>query len=183
MIRIHMKASQVTTFIAALLTLGMFAGCPSAPEETTTTKPGTSPDTIESRAQPEPEGEPVTITITGNDTMRFDTTEFTVKPRQPVTILFKNVGTIPKESMGHNVVVLQQGVDPIDYANAAARHVQNEYRDPAREDEVIAATRILGPGEEEEISFTAPEETGDYDYLCSFPGHAQSGMVGVMKVE
>lgn len=181
MISINMKASQVTKFIAAILTLGMLTGCPSGPEETTT--PGASPDTVQRQAQPEPVGEPVTITITGNDTMRFDTTAFTVKPRQPVTIVFRNVGTMPKESMGHNVIVLQKGVGALDYANAATRHVRNEYRDPAREDEVIAATRILGPGEEEEISFTAPEETGDYDYLCSFPGHAQSGMVGVMKVE
>lgn len=177
-----MKASQVTTLIAAIFTLGLLTGCPPAPQETTTPAEGEG-ESAQKREEPEPQGDPVTITITGNDAMRFDPTEFSVKARQPVTIVFKNVGTMPKEAMGHNFIVIEQGVDVIEFANAGASHVQNDYIDPEREDEVIASTPILGPGEEVEVSFTAPAETGDYDYLCSFLGHAQTGMVGVMTVE
>lgn len=181
-----MKSSRITILITTILSLGLFTGCPSAPEETTTTTPSSEGQTPDQSAAPAPapeEGETATITLTGNDSMRFDKTEFSVKAGQPVTIIFKNVGTMPKVAMGHNVVVLEKGVDAIGYANDSARHASSDYRDPQREEDVIAATRILGPGEEESISFTAPAEAGDHDYLCTFPGHAQAGMVGVMTVE
>lgn len=174
--------------MAAILSLGLLTGCPpagqeeAAPEAQEAAEPKEQ-ETAPKEAEAEPQGESVTVTITGNDSMRFDPVEFSVKPLQPVTIVFKNVGTMPKESMGHNVVVLQQGVNAMEFANAGARHVRNEYIDPEREGETIAYTPILGPGEEAEISFTAPAETGDYDYICSFPGHMQAGMVGVMTVE
>lgn len=176
-----MKKSQIISFVTAVLALGLLTGCPPAQEETVAPRP--ERETAERRPAPEPEGEPITITITGDDRMRFDPTEFTVQARQPVTIVFQNIGTMPKESMGHNVVVLHQGVDKIDFANAGARHVRNEYIDPEREGDVIASTIIIGPAEEVEVSFVAPAETGDYDYICSFPGHTQAGMVGVMTVE
>lgn len=176
-----MKIQTTWTPAALIVALFSLAACsPAEQESISTTKPTES---AERRPQPEPEGEPFTITITGDDTMRFDVKEFSVKARQPVTILFRNVGTMPKESMGHNIVVLEKDVDKIEFALAGAPHPRNEYVDPEREDEVIDFTPILGPGEEAEISFTAPAVTGDYDYICSFPGHAQAGMVGVMKVE
>ena len=47
--------------------------------------------------------------------------------------------------------------------------------------DVIAATKLLGPGESETISFTAPEP-GDYQFVCSFPGHFAM-MRGIMVVK
>lgn len=177
-----MHVSKITTLIATVAVLGLFTGCPAG-EETQVSQSERSESRAEPKEGPEPEGEPVTITITGNDTMKFDPTEFTVKARQPVTIVFQNVGTMPKESMGHNVVVLDQGVDKLEFATAGARHVRNEYIDPNRMNEVLAYTPIIGPKKEVEVSFTAPADTGDYDYICTFPGHAAAGMVGVMSVE
>ncbi len=37
------------------------------------------------------------------------------------------------------------------------------------------------PGEEHEITLTAP--AGTYDYICDIPGHKEAGMVGVLTVE
>ena len=34
-------------------------------------------------------------------------------------------------------------------------------------EDVIAATKLLGPGENETLTFTAPEP-GDYQFVCSF---------------
>jgi azurin len=48
-------------------------------------------------------------------------------------------------------------------------------------DDTIAATKLLGPDETETISFTAPE-AGDYEYVCTFPGHFAL-MRGTMKVK
>ena len=127
-----------------------------------------------------PEG---AIVITGNDQMQFGITEFTVAAGSEVTIVFDNIGRMPKEAMGHNLAVLDKSVDPNAFANAAMRHAANEYIPPDYEDRVIAATKVLGPGKSETITFTAPEEPGDYPFVCSFPGHTPAGMRGIMKVE
>jgi azurin len=123
------------------------------------------------------------IVITGNDQMRFDKTEFTVPAGSEVTIEFRNIGRMPKEAMGHNLVVLTKDTNVTTFANAAMRHPQNEYVPPEMQDSVIAATRVLGPGESQTITFTAPTETGDYPFVCSFPGHTPAGMRGIMKVQ
>ena len=49
-------------------------------------------------------------------------------------------------------------------------------------EDVVAATKLLGPAESDVITFTAPKEPGDYQYLCSFPGHFAM-MRGVMVVK
>ena len=46
---------------------------------------------------------------------------------------------------------------------------------------IIAATRLLNHKETQVLEFTAPTTPGDYDYLCTFPGHWRM-MRGVMKV-
>jgi azurin len=122
------------------------------------------------------------IVITGDDMMRFSPTEFTVAAGSTVTVTLQNIGRMPKEAMGHNLVILTMGTDPIAFAEAAVRHPANEYIAPEMSDRVIAATAVLGPGEEQVITFTAPSEPGDYPFVCSFPGHTQAGMRGIMRV-
>ena len=36
--------------------------------------------------------------------------------------------------------------------------------------DVIAHTKLLGPGESDEITFKVPD-AGVYDFICTFPGH------------
>jgi azurin len=122
------------------------------------------------------------IVITGDDMMRFSTTSFTVEAGSTVTVIFRNIGRMPKEAMGHNLAILEQGTDTLAFARAAVRHAGNEYIPPEMEDQVIASTPVLGPGEEATLTFTAPTETGDYPFVCSFPGHTEAGMVGTMTV-
>jgi azurin len=122
------------------------------------------------------------LEITGNDLMRFSPQEVTVPAGAQVTIVFRNVGQMPKQAMGHNLVVLQQGTDTLAFARAAVRHAQAEYVPPEMADQVIAATAVLGPGEEATLTFTAPSEPGDYPFVCTFPGHTEAGMVGVLRV-
>ena len=52
----------------------------------------------------------VTVNITGNDTMMYDKTTFEVKSGQKVKLVFKNIGKLPKQAMGHNVKVDDRGV-------------------------------------------------------------------------
>lgn len=126
---------------------------------------------------------PVTsITITGNDRMRFNITSFTVKASTEITLKFHNEGKMPKESMGHNLVIIDKAIPPLKFSVSSAKYPRNEYVDPELEKEVIAHTKVLGPGETEVIRFTAPAEPGDYPYVCSFPGHTPAGMRGIMRV-
>src|SRR5581483_11142529 len=37
--------------------------------------------------------------------------------------------------------------------------------------DILAATRLLEPGHKESLKITAPTEEGDYEYVCTFPGH------------
>lgn len=127
--------------------------------------------------------EPVSIlTIEGNDRMRFAPDHFAVKAGETIRLTLKNAGTMPKESMGHNLAILESGVSPIAFATAAVRHVDKAYVAPEYADRVIAASAVLGPGESEIMIFTAPAEPGDYPFICSFPGHTQAGMKGTMTV-
>ena len=50
-----------------------------------------------------------------------------------------------------------------------------------KSDLILAATKLLNHKESQLIEFTAPKEPGDYDFLCTFPGHWML-MRGVMKV-
>jgi hypothetical protein len=46
---------------------------------------------------------------------------------------------------------------------------------------VLQSTILVQPGESETLSFTAPEKPGNYNFLCTYPGHWVK-MYGVMQV-
>ena len=123
------------------------------------------------------------VTITGNDTMQFDLKTFEAKAGEKVELTFKNIGKIPKIAMGHNLVILKNGISAIAFgqkAMGAGANATNALPDSVKGD-TIAATKLLGPAESETITFTAPD-AGDYEYVCTFPGHFAM-MRGVMKVK
>ena len=124
------------------------------------------------------------ITISGNDTMQFDVKNFDVTAGSKVKLTFKNVGKLPKIAMGHNLVLLKKGITAIAFgqkALGAGANAVNPLPDSLKED-VIASTKLLGPDEQEIISFTAPKEKGAYEYVCTFPGHFAM-MRGTMTVK
>ncbi len=124
----------------------------------------------------------VEVKITGNDLMQFDKKAFTVESGKKVKLTFKNVGKLPKAAMGHNVVILKKGVNKVTFATAAiTAGPAADYLPAANKKDILAHTKLLGPGEEESIFFTAPEP-GNYDYLCTFPGHFAI-MSGIMSVK
>jgi azurin len=130
-----------------------------------------------------PDVPPFEIEITGDDNMKFGITDFAVQPGQKVSVTLKVIGRLPKASMGHNLVVLKQNVNAVAFANAGAMHARNEYIAPETRKDVVAHTKLLGPGESDTITFTAPYVRGNYEYICSFPGHYGGGMRGVMRVQ
>ncbi|NIP97466.1 MAG: azurin [Akkermansiaceae bacterium] len=114
----------------------------------------------------------VKITITGNDMMKYDKTTFEVQSGKVVALTFKNVGALPVEAMGHNVVILKPGTDIPKFALAGIANRAGGFlpTDPKLKELIIATTKILGPNQEETITFTAGAP-GVYPYVCTFPGH------------
>jgi azurin len=99
-------------------------------------------------------------------------------------LTFKNVGNLPKIAMGHNLVILKKDVTAIAFGQkvlAAGGSATNPLPNSVKGD-VLVATKLLGPGETEELNFTIPLETGSYEYVCTFPGHFAM-MRGVMEVK
>ncbi|MDQ3198840.1 MAG: plastocyanin/azurin family copper-binding protein [Verrucomicrobiota bacterium] len=130
-----------------------------------------------------PEAPPKTVEMTANDQMKFSVTNFEVQHGQKVTVTLKNIGTSPKASMGHNFTVLNKNVDWRVFVEKASTEAGNGYIPPNSEKEVIATTKLLGPGESDSVTFTAPFVPGEYDFVCTFPGHATQGMRGTMTVK
>lgn len=114
-------------------------------------------------------GKATEITVEANDRMQFDTKEITVKSGEEITLTLKHVGKLPVQAMGHNWVLLKEGVVVKDFAMAAMKAKDNGYL-PEDSDQIIASTKLLGGGESDTITFDAPEK-GTYTFVCTFPGH------------
>lgn len=126
-------------------------------------------------------GVPAAIVVTGNDQMQFNLKAIEVAAGSEVTIVFQNVGTMAKEVMGHNLIILNPGVSVPDFGTKAMTAKETDYIPASEAASIFANTRLLGPGESDTLKFTAPA-AGEYPYLCSFPGHF-AVMQGVMTVK
>ena len=123
------------------------------------------------------------IVITANDSMKFNMTKIEAHPGQVIHVKLQNQGTLPKEAMGHNWILLKAGRDAAGYTTAASTAAKESYQPASHADDVIAFIPLLGPKESGEVTFTAPTEPGHYVYLCSFPAHFQVGMKGELIVK
>jgi len=126
---------------------------------------------------------PREIDITAGDTMKFNMTAIDARPGEDLKVVLTNIGTQPKEVMGHNWVLLKAGTDVDAFVAAAISAKDSGYIPSALADEVIAHIDILGPRKSGEADFKAPTIPGDYPFLCTFPAHYQSGMKGVLTVK
>ena len=113
------------------------------------------------------------IVLNSSDLMKFDQNELRVFAGQDITLTLTHTGKMSKEIMGHNFVLLKKKTDLDDFAQRAMLARENEYIPVG--DETIAYTKMIGGGESDTITFTAPK-TGSYTYICTFPGH-----YGLMK--
>ena len=121
-----------------------------------------------------------TVNITGNDTMKYDTTTITAKPGETLHIVLKNVGSMPKIAMAHNVVILKPGTDASAFTSAGMTARDTDFIAPAQKANVLAATKLAGAGETVELTFKVPAKPATYTFVCTFPGHFAAGMTGTI---
>ncbi len=162
-----------TTFSVLLL-----SGC--GQKETSGAAPASAAPTP--AAAPAAPAGPRVVEITAGDNMKFSLASIDAKVGEEIKIVLTNIGTLPKDSMGHNLVILKPGSDVAAFATAATTAKATEYIPEALKDQVIAHTELLGPRKSSEITFKATA-AGDYPFLCSFPAHFMIGMKGVISVK
>lgn len=125
-----------------------------------------------------------TIEIEGMDTLRFDKASITVKAGESVTIKLVNNTKFPPMAMSHNWVLLAAGADAKKFDEAAAKAGSSADYIPAGMDkQILAHTGLVAGGESKTVTFTAPKKPGDYEYICTFPGHFPAGMKGTLIVK
>ncbi len=123
------------------------------------------------------DGADVVITLGTEPGLRYDIGSFDVRAGARVQLVFNN-----DDDMLHNVVI----VEPL-RADEVAQEAIDLGLDGHRMDyvpdteQVLYHTALLEPHTAETIYFVAPEQPGDYTFVCTFPGHAAT-MRGTMRV-
>jgi putative heme-binding domain-containing protein len=116
---------------------------------------------------------------TVREEMRYDTRYFAVKAGRPVQVVLRNDDLMP-----HNLVIVAPGTlgEVALAAEAMPPDPDSQGRQyvPTTQD-VLFATRMVQAGRHEGLTFTAPDEPGEYPFVCTFPRHWMR-MYGVMVV-
>ncbi|WP_316840092.1 azurin [Pedobacter gandavensis] len=171
-----MKRSYGITALVAILVLS-FSSCGGGKED----KSGTNSTTEEQWAPPPVEEISNTLNLSAHDEMKYDQTVLKALAGKPITLTFTHIGTMDKNAMGHNFVLLKPGTDIDDFAKKALTEKANDFIPQSESSNIIAHTKLLGGNESDTIEFTVPEK-GTYDYICTFPGHVAT-MRGKLIVE
>ncbi len=179
---IAMKNTPILLLATASLAVLLGTGCGRADSKSSSTA-ATKPTAVAPVTKVAVPTEGRAVAITANDTMKFDVIEITARPGEALAVTLTNNGTMPKFSMGHNWVLLAAGVDANAFALDSAQAVKTDYVPANATTKVLASTKLLGPKESDTALFYAPTKPGRYVFLCTFPGHFQVGMKGVLIVQ
>jgi azurin len=147
----------------------------------------TAPKTPAAKPAPAPaaaaKGGARTVELTGGDDMKYNTTTITAKPGETLHIVLKSAGTIPKIAMAHNFVLLALSADVNEFIKSSMNARDTDYIPADKKAQVLASTKLAGPGETVEVTVKVPAKPGSYPYMCTFPGHYAAGMKGTLVVK
>ncbi|MBC7658370.1 MAG: azurin [Chitinophagaceae bacterium] len=122
--------------------------------------------------------------INGNDEMHYTATigsKPVISPAFDISIpkscpLFEitltHIGKLPKEAMGHNIVIAETAnLEKI--ATGGSTFKDKDYIDPKADSLVIAHSSVVGGGDHTTatIDTTKLDPKKDYSFFCTFPGH------------
>jgi azurin len=110
--------------------------------------------------------------------LKFDTTLLTARAGSHLRLVFRNT-----DDMLHNFVLCAPGRGQAVGAAALALGLDGAAQNFVPEsNDVLFHTALTSPGATDTIFFVVPETPGDYDFICSFPGHSAL-MKGILRVE
>lgn len=179
LLRITAPVALAALFIAGCSKQDSTASTSSAAD---TTAPAASTTTAAKASDAAPAKAARVVEVQATDAMKFSVTRIEAAPGEEIQIKLTNVGTLPKEAMGHNLVLLKKDANAQTFANAALTAKATDYIPANLENQIIAHTKLLGPKQSDTITVKVPTEPGEYPYICSFPAHAAAGMKGVLVV-
>lgn len=111
--------------------------------------------------------------------MQYDQANFFVEAGKPFQLILDNTDIMP-----HNVVITRPGA----YAKVGiAAEMMATEPDAMRKGyvpnmpEIIYASKMLQPSQLQRMDLVAPTKSGEYPYVCTYPGHWRR-MYGVMHV-
>jgi len=126
-------------------------------------------------------GVSVFVVRTIPEQMLYDKTLLVVEAGKPVEIILIN-----DDAMPHNLAVVAPGA--LEEIGQAAEKMPPDADAQGRfyipdSPKVLHATKLVEPGQQIKLSFTAPNDPGDYQYVCTFPGHwrRMTGTLAVVK--
>ena len=112
----------------------------------------------------------VFVIRTVREQMRYDVPRLVIEAGKPFELVLENDDFMP-----HNLVIVKPGAR--EAVGAAADVMQPGALDregrayvPALPG-VVGATRLVESGNRATLKLTAPTQVGDYEYICTFPGH------------
>jgi azurin len=104
------------------------------------------------------------------------------KPGQKMKIILHNYSKLPASAMSHDWVLLKMNANPMKVANKSSQAREKGYIASSVENEIIAHSGIVSGGNSDSVTFTVPDKTGKYEFICTFPGHYAAGMKGKLVV-
>jgi azurin/glucose/arabinose dehydrogenase len=107
---------------------------------------------------------------TVREQMRYDTPRLVVEAGKPFQIILENGDFMP-----HNLAVVKPGTRS-KLAAITATMKPDELDSKGRafmpdSPDILAATKLLEPGERQTLKIMAPDQEGEYEYFCTYPGH------------
>jgi uncharacterized cupredoxin-like copper-binding protein/glucose/arabinose dehydrogenase len=119
-----------------------------------------------------------TFVIATRPGLKFDMDNIVVKAGSKIKLTFNN-----NDDMLHNFVITEpaQGNNVGQLAIGLGIRGERQSFIPSTS-KVLYYTLLLQPGKSETIYFYAPEKPGNYEFLCTYPGHYMI-MRGIFKVE
>lgn len=113
------------------------------------------------------------VTVDSTDQMSFNTKAIEIdKSCKEFTVNLAHSGSLPKNVMGHNLVVSKEAdMQPI-ATDGLSAGIDKDYLKEG-DARVIAHTKIIGAGETDslKIDVSKLDPAEKYGFFCSFPGH------------
>jgi azurin len=124
-----------------------------------------------------PNEEEQTILINAQPGLKFDTTLITAKAGTRVRLVVRNT-----DEMLHNFVLCAPGRGQAVGEKAMTLGLDGMARNYVPDTpDVLFHSALLQPEGSDSLFFVIPEKPGDYDFICSFPGHS-AVMKGILRV-
>ena len=113
------------------------------------------------------------VTVESTDQMSYNTKEIAIdKSCKQFTVELKHVGKLPKNVMGHNLVITKAADEQAVATAGMAKGADAGYLDES-DARIVAHTKLIGGGESDSVTFDLSKLAAgeSYGFFCSFPGH------------